>query len=165
MDQNRSIEILKMAILLETRGKAFYSTCAKNSENIAVKGIFETLAMEEDAHIKFLSEQYKEIKKNNHFAAIDLPKDSITVDQILTEEIKKSLSAAGFEAAAISSAIDMENRAIAVYSEQANIATDPEEKKFYQWLADWEKEHHKLLHKLDQELKEKIWFDNNFWPF
>jgi hypothetical protein len=36
---------------------------------------------------------------------------------------------------------------------------------FYQWLAEWERGHHQLLFQLDQELKEKIWTDNNFWAF
>ena len=83
----------------------------------------------------------------------------------MTEKLTDKISAAGFEAAAIASAIDMENRAIAAYTERAEHAEDEVERKFYQWLADWEKGHHKLLYKLDQDLKEKIWFDNNFWPF
>jgi rubrerythrin len=79
--------------------------------------------------------------------------------------LKDKISAASFEASAISLAIEMENKAIAAYSERAENAEDEEEKKFYQWLADWEKSHHKLLFQIDQEIKDKIWYDNNFWPF
>jgi rubrerythrin len=79
--------------------------------------------------------------------------------------VKKKISAAGFEAAAIAAAIDMEKRAIEIYSKQAERTDDPNERELYQWLADWEKTHLKILNKLDEDLKEKIWFDNQFWPF
>jgi len=32
-------------------------------------------------------------------------------------------------------------------------------------LADWEKGHHYWLHKINEDLKEQVWYDNNFWPF
>jgi rubrerythrin len=83
----------------------------------------------------------------------------------LSEKVKKEISAAGFEAAAISAAIDFENRAVEVYQGRANEATDPNEKEMYQMLADWERTHFRLLHKLDEDLKEQVWHDNNFWPF
>jgi rubrerythrin len=79
--------------------------------------------------------------------------------------MKNKISAAGYEAAAISAAIDMEKKAIEVYSNQAEISTDPNEKKLYNWLADWEKGHLKILSDLDNELRDKIWYDNHFWPF
>ena len=59
----------------------------------------------------------------------------------------------------------METKSIEVYSERAQAATDPNEKELYLWLADWEKGHHKLLVNLNKELTEKVWYDNNFWPF
>jgi rubrerythrin len=83
----------------------------------------------------------------------------------LSERVKKEISAAGFEAAAISAAIDFENRAIEVYQGRANNAMDPNEKEMYQTLADWERTHFHMLHKIDEDLKEQIWQDNNFWPF
>ena len=60
---------------------------------------------------------------------------------------------------------DMEKKAIEIYSKQAESAVDINEKKLFSWLADWEKGHLKILNDLDNELKEKIWFDNQFWPF
>ena len=91
--------------------------------------------------------------------------DDATVMEILSEEIKKQINAASFEAAAISAAMDFETRAVKIYSDRADSATDPNEKEMYQMLADWEKGHHYWLHKINEELKEQIWFDNNFWPF
>jgi len=87
------------------------------------------------------------------------------VNMILSPEIKNQISGAGYEAAAISASIDMENKAVEVYTEFANRSSDVSIKELFMWLADWEKGHVKILNELDNELKEKIWFDNNFWPF
>lgn len=168
MNMTKSAEdILKTAILLELRGKAFYTTAARESKSEAVRQIFTTMAEEEDEHIKFLSRQFAEFEKNGKFARNDAekPVDDTEASMILSERVKKEISAAGFEAAAISAAIDFENRAIEVYQERANSATDPNETEMYQMLADWERTHHRLLFKLNEDLKEQIWYDNNFWPF
>ena len=166
MEESKTLEILKTAILLERRGKAFYSQVAEQTKDPDVKNIFEIMAKEEDDHIRFLSEQFENYIKTKAFKTTAMPsEEDNTAEKILSENIKKNISAASFEASAIASAIDMENRAIAVYSERAESALDPEEKIFYKWLADWERGHHKLLYELDKELKEKIWNDNSFWPF
>jgi len=167
MDTNKVTDILKTAILLERRGKAFYSQVARQTESAAVKKIFEMMAEEEDEHIQFLSKQFSNYEKNHQFLK-NKPvehEDDASVVEILSEKIKKEISAASFEAAAISAAIDFENRAIEVYSSRAKEATDPNERETYDMLANWEKGHHQLLHKLNEDLKEEIWNDNNFWPF
>ncbi len=162
-----AVDILKEAILLERRGKAFYTTVARQSQSEAAKKIFEMMAAEEDEHINYLSKQFAHYDKNKEFMKPDAVNDvdDSTVMEILSEEIKKQVNAAGFEAAAISAAMDFETRAVKVYSDRAESATDPNEKEMYQMLADWEKGHHFWLHKINEELKEQIWFDNNFWPF
>ncbi len=167
MEHNdKTVDVLKTAILLERRGKAFYTQAARQSESKSAKKIFEMMAEEEDEHIDFLVKQFKNYNDHKEFL-IGEPhqEEDETVIQILTEKIKNEISAAGFEAAAIVAAIDFENRAIEVYSNRAKEATDPNEKEMYQMLADWEKTHHHLLHKLNEDLKEQIWNDNNFWPF
>jgi len=166
MEESKTLDILKVAILLERRGKAFYKKVSQQSENEDVRNIFETMANEEDEHIKFLSEQYLYYSKNQSFKPLKLTQpEENTATAILSENIKNNISAASYEAAAIASAIDMENRAIDIYTEQAKKATDVEEKNFYRWLAKWEKGHHKILFELEQDLIEKVWEDQNFWPF
>jgi rubrerythrin len=165
MEESKAIEILKTALLLERRGKAFYSQVAAQAADPDVKQIFEIMADEEDEHIKFLSEQFTHYKEHQRFKEVKFPKgENDTASEILSDKMKESISAASFEAAAISSAIDMETRAIEIYSSRAKQATDPEEKDFYQWLATWEQGHHKILFELDRDLREKIWNDNHFWP-
>jgi rubrerythrin len=160
-------DILKTAILLELRGKAFYTKAARETESEAVRKIFTMMADEEDAHIEFLSRQFGEYKKTGRFAKNPMTThiDDTEAVMILSERVKKEISAAGFEAAAISAAIDFENRAVQVYQGRADETADPNEKVMYQMLADWERTHHSLLYKLDEDLREEVWYDNNFWPF
>ncbi|HUV78646.1 MAG TPA: ferritin family protein [Desulfobacterales bacterium] len=167
MKQNTSLEILKQAILLERRGKAFYRKVAEKTESNGVRDVFETMAAEEQNHIDLLSEQFKAYGKEKKFIPGNY-KDSDSsrvASKVLTREIREKISAAGFEAASISAAILMEEHAVKLYSESAETTSDPEAKALYEWLARWEREHLGLLLDIDKALREKIWFDNQFWPF
>jgi rubrerythrin len=167
MENSKTVEILKTAILMEKRGQALYRTVAEQTQIEEVKNIFNLMAQEEQLHSEFLAKQLSEHARNQTLATLDLPaeNDHSLVNMLLNKDLKKKIAAAGFEAAAISAAIDMENNAIRIYGERAEAATDPNEKALFVWLSDWEKGHHKLLSQLDNELKEQVWYDNNFWPF
>ncbi|MCX6277612.1 MAG: ferritin family protein [Bacteroidetes bacterium] len=167
METQKALEILKMAILMEKRGHAFYSKVAEQTPDAEIKHIFLTMADEETQHVKFLSEQYISYEKDHVFKKVDLPdlaNEGFSA-LILSEDMKQKISSAGFEAAAISAAIDFEKRAVEVYAQQAETTSDPNEKALYHWLSNWEKGHLKILSDMDNELKEKIWNDNQFWPF
>lgn len=168
MDKNRAIHILKEAILLERRGKAFYSNAAESTKSDAAKKIFTLMAEEEEEHIKYLSTQFAHFAKTEEFLKPEAPgRDDaeVVTMKVLTEEFKKQVSAASYEAAAIAAAMDFELRAVKVYADRAIETNDPREKELYQILADWEKGHHEILQNLNDELKEEIWNDNKFWPF
>ena len=161
-------DILKEAILLETRGKLFYKTVAEKCDSPSTKKIFEMMAEEEAQHIKFLSKQFKNYTETHNFLIPEAPKENpeeTVVLKVLTDKIKKEINAASFESAAISSAIDFEMNAVNLYKSRAKEATDPNEKKLYSILAAWESEHSKMLVELNNSLKEEIWNDNNFWSF
>jgi rubrerythrin len=167
MDTTKTTDILKMAILMEKRGKAFYETVASQTKSEEVKKIFNIMAGEEQTHIEFLSRQFSSYQKNHEFSKGDYQgnQNGQIADLILNEKVKKEITAASYEAAAISAAIDMETKAIEVYSGRAAETNDPNEKELFLWLAEWEKGHHKILNDLNEELKQSIWFDNQFWPF
>jgi rubrerythrin len=168
MTATSPLDILKDAVLLERRGKEFYSAVAGQTKSEAVRKVFTMMAEEEDEHIRFLSGQYKAFMENHAFtppAEYHLKTAGVLATDVLSEAIRKEISAASFEAAAISAAIDFENRSIQVYSERALQASDFKEKETYRMLADWEKTHHKLLHFLNEELRQQVWNDNSFWPF
>lgn len=166
--ENQALNIIKKAILMEARGKALYQEVADKTSSPEVKKIFELMVAEEQTHIEYLSEQYKSFAKDKTFIKQDLQNaetDETIAKLILNPSIKQQISGAGFEAAAITAAIDMETKAIEIYNKWAEEATDEHEKALFKWLADWEKSHYEMLLKLDKELTEQIWFDNQFWPF
>ena len=63
MEENTTLEILKQAILLERRGKAFYQKVAEQTENKAIRDVFEMMVEEEQKHIHMLSEQFKSYRQ------------------------------------------------------------------------------------------------------
>jgi rubrerythrin len=158
--------ILKNAILLEKRGEAFYQKVADQAQSETVKEFFQFMADEEVTHVKMLSTQFKQYKSRKGFSRMDFKRTDHgrIANSVLTKDLKKEIAAADFEAAAIGAAISMEKNAIDLYSSRAAETTDLQEKKLYQWLADWELEHLNALLAIDKELKEKIWNDNSFWP-
>lgn len=165
MSESKALTILKRAILLETRGKAFYNKAAEEAKEGAIKDFFKMMAAEEVSHIKILSKQYKSYQTDGKFAPRSNDETpSLVADQVITDQLKANITAASFESAAISAAMGMEERAIKLYSQRADEATDPEEKSLYQWLAEWESQHLEMLAKIDREVTEAIWHDNNFWP-
>jgi rubrerythrin len=167
MKEDRTVEILKNAILLEKRGQVFYSKIAQQTSGKAVKAFFELMADEEVKHVEILADQFKAYRQNEKFNPGQYQENhepSISA-KVLTKELKEEISAADYEAAAISAAMAMEKNAIKLYSDRASDAADPNEKALYQWLADWEQQHLIFLAEIDKELTEKVWYDNNFWPF
>jgi rubrerythrin len=167
MSQDRTVEILKNAILLEKRGKSFYQKVAEQASGKAVKSFFEMMADEEIKHVKILADQYKAYQENQQFNPGDYSEKhgEQMASKVITAEFKKEISAADYEAAAISAAMSMEQNAIKLYEDRAAEAEDSNEKALYQWLAEWEMQHLHFLSEIDKELREEIWNDNNFWPF
>ncbi len=157
MPEDAALEVLKMALLLERQGKVFYEQVAAQTRSPAVRELFATLAAEEQKHAEIL------VERGGTAAPGPVP-DTLS-KLVLNREIRRQIGAASYEAAAISAAIDMENRAVALYSERAREAADPAERAMYQWLADWERTHQRFLARLHQELLEEIWHDSRFWPF
>ena len=167
MSEDKTTEILKNAILLEKRGQAFYGKVAEQATGKAVKEFFAMMADEEVKHVKILSEQFKAYQETHEFKPGEYNqnyKGSIA-PKVLTKDLKAEMSAADYEAAAISAAMAMEENAIKLYSNRAAEADDQNEKALYRWLADWEKQHLHFLSEIDKELTEQIWHDNSFWPF
>jgi rubrerythrin len=167
MSEDRTVEILKNAILLEKRGKAFYQKIAEQASGQAVKSFFEMMADEEVKHVKILTDQYKAYQQSQQFNPGDYSEKAgeQMASKVITAEFKNEISAADYEAAAISAAMSMEENAIKLYGDRAAEANDPNEKALYKWLAEWEMQHLHFLSEIDTELREEIWNDNNFWPF
>lgn len=167
MEEDRALDILKNAILLEKRGRSFYGAIAEKTANDAVRRFFSQMADEESEHIRVLSEQFKAYLKTKKFNPTDPARrhSKAVASEVLNRELRQQIAAADFEAAAIAAAMAMEKNAVRLYAQRAEEAQDANEKELYTWLADWEKSHLAFLAAIDREVTENIWHDNAFWPF
>ncbi len=162
---DKRLDIVKGAILLEHKGKALYESVTTTTEVEGVKELFKMLVREEEKHIDLLTRQYSLILKGQTLEAADLEQDDATVTAaIISDDVVKEVNGAGYEAAVISAALELEKNAVNFYSKQAEEAESEGEKHLYRWLTRWEKTHMMMLAKLDSEIRERIWYDNQFWP-
>lgn len=163
--KENTLDIIKGALLIEYRGKALYEQVAQKTENAAVKELFQMLVNEEVKHVEILSQQYKLVSAGGDFNATGLEKiKNPSIDQILTKQVVKEIKGAGYEAAVIDSALELEKKAVAYYGEKEAAASTDDEKKLFNWLVKWEKEHMIMLGQISNEIREQVWYDNNFWP-
>ncbi len=161
----KRLDIVKGALLLEYRGKALYESVTEATKVEGVKELFRMLVREEAKHIELLTKQYSRILKGETPDPSDLEKEDATVTaEVMSDDVVREVHGAGYEAAVISAALEFEKNAVNFYSEQAEKAESEGEKKLYRWLVRWEKTHMMMLARLDNELKEQIWYDNQFWP-
>ena len=152
-----------MALLLEMRAQVFYSSVAGQAKDTKVQAVFAHMAEEEHAHADFIKAHIASLEKDGTFADVDTHSEA--VEEVLDAKTRVEIIAAGYEAAAISAAIALEEKAVVFYTELEDRASDPEERKFYNWLANWERKHMVQLQEIDKALREEIWNDNNFWPY
>ncbi len=164
MTSNKVLDVLKQALLLEKKGFALYSEVAKHTQSGAAREFFQMMANEEKLHVAWVEKQFALAAKGRAFAEIEM-EDSPTADAVLTAKLKEEISAAGYEAAAISAAIALEENAIRIYSERAKETQDKEEKRMYETLVEFERQHLVMLLKINSEITQSVWFDNQFWPF
>jgi len=167
MEKSNTLTILKNAFLIERKGKSLYEKAMEHSSDDSVKAFFKDLVDDEQEHMNILEKQFKAFMKSGKFMAGGFENNgaAVVAPDILDETLKDKINAASFEATAITAAISFEEKAVKLYSLRSQEATDPEEKKMYNWLATWEKTHLKKLMALEASLIESIWHDNSFWPF
>ncbi len=164
MDDRRQ-DALKGAMLLEQRGQAFYRSAAEQTEVPEVRKMFELLAEEEQRHRQTLAKVYEELQRTGTFSAPSREGTATDVaGTVLSPEVMAEISSASYEAAAVYAAMALEERAVAYYREQEEAATDKAEQDLYRWLAEWETGHLNALMGMEEDLRQRIWHDQNFWP-
>lgn len=159
-------DILKKAIVLEQQGQNFYRSVASHTDSEAVRNIFEIMAREEKKHEQALVDQYKRYEESGNFKFEGiLGSQEEFSSKVINEDVRSQIQAASYEAASISAAIQMEQKTIDLYESRAKETGDPEEKKLFSELAQWEHSHANYLNDIYNDLLESVWYDQNFWPF
>lgn len=155
-------DVLKGAILFEERGRIFYEHAAQEAKSPGVREVFALLAQEEGRHRDYLAKMLAGLLRTGKMEKFSRPASDM-VSAVLTEDVKKGIEAAGFEAAAIYAGMALEERAVAYYRENAKKAP-PNLAELFEFLAQWEQTHWDLLFALDEELRQRIWHERGFWP-
>jgi len=161
-------EILKKAYQIEVDGYTFYSMAAERASKPAVQELFDKLARDEVQHKAYLQSVIGSYAERG-LAAFKMPHRDPDLKAftgtIFTEEFKKQAHGADFELGVLSIGMTLETNAIKYFSGAAQNTAEEEVKDFYQFLADWEKEHLDALQLLYNGVRQDFWSDGGFAPF
>jgi rubrerythrin len=148
-EQARTVEILQLAVQMETDGKEFYQKASRKSSNKLAKELFHHLAGQEDVHRKKFEEIYKALKRGQNWPDLEAQTGKEGKVKSLFAEATKALGSkfkiAESELEAIKAATDMEIRSYNLYHTRSAESTLPVEKQFYKTLAGEERGHHLAL--------------------
>ena len=162
------LEILRKAYQIELDGYTFYAMTAEKASKPAVKELFQKLAEDEVQHQEFLRAVARRYKAEGAAAfamarrAADL---SGLTDHIFTTRFKEQANGAAFEMGVLSVGLTLETNAMAHFNQAARTADSAEARGFYQFLADWEKQHFDALSSLSAAIRDDFWSTGGFAPF
>ena len=167
-NQKRVLQGLVRAMQAEREGHYFYKMAAGATEDPKGREVFTRLADEENGHFEFLRAQYKSLLETGRVdgstllgAAADLSGAS----PIFSERLRERIKDAHYEMTALAVAAQLEQDAEHYYRQEADVAADPEVKRFFLELAAWEARHYAAITAQADELKESYWADSGFAPF
>ncbi len=162
------LEILRKAYQIEVDGFTFYSMTATKASKPAVRELFDKLAHDEVQHQAFLKEvvrRYDERGTEAFRLNLRAPELSAFTAKIFSDRFREQAAGAEFEVAALSIGMTLESRAIDYFSGAAAGASDADVKQFYEFLADWERQHLDALSSLYNSVRADFWEQSGFSPF
>lgn len=153
-------DIIKIAIINEQEGYEFYNMAARNTENIDLKQLFETLADQENQHREWLKATFMNIAANK---ASDLTDVTPPVSPGIFDTQKLNQLGAG-ELSSIHAAILLEKNSMDYYKKHAIDAENETAKSLFAKLADWESSHMDMLEKIYEFARDDWWEQQRFSP-
>lgn len=174
-DKQKNLEALLLAIKTEKEGKAFYSEAAKTAKSQMARSTMESLARDEDFHILAIKTFYDKFEKDETWPDI---KEVFTSEQLKGGDIKtifsNALKNARNELKDIQSdeevyvkAFEFEKGGADLYKRLRDESTDPNQRKFYDFLYEMEKEHADILENSLKFLRnpDRFFQDQESWMF
>jgi len=148
-EQDRTTEVLQLAVRTEIDGKQFYLKASRKSSNKLGKDLFQQLAAEEDVHRRKFEQIYTALGRGQSWLDVEPPSEKGKRLRSLFSEATKALGskvkAGESELEAIRVALDMEKKSYDLYHSRSEESTLPVEKRFYEALAGEERGHHLAL--------------------
>ena len=162
------LDILRKAYQIEVDGYTFYSMTAERATKPAVQELFAKLAADEVQHQAFLRSIVGNYDaKGAEAFRLNLHAPSLRAfsDAVFTAKFREQAAGAEFEMGALSVGMTLEVNAIRYFTGAAAKAKEDEVREFYQFLANWEKQHHDALQHLYGSVREDFFTAGNFAPF
>lgn len=139
------IEALETALNNEQREKEFYLKNAQRTSNSLGKLMFKTIAADEDEHYHRILQLKETLQKESKWPeTIPLKVKDTEVKSVLkkfVDSIDTSQAADTTDMEAVEIAIDFETRGEQFYNKLRDSTTNPQEKTFFEMLANMEREH------------------------
>jgi rubrerythrin len=161
-------EILRKAYQIEVDGYTFYSMTAERASKPAVQELFDKLARDEVQHKAYLQSVIGSFQEKG-LAAFSIPHRDPDLKAftatIFTEEFKRQAHGAEVELGALSIGMTLESNAIQYFSGAAKNTAEQEVREFYEFLADWERQHLEALQGLYNGVRQDFWSESGFSPF
>lgn len=162
------LDILRKAYQIEVDGYTFYAMAGEKASKPAVQELFDKLACDELEHQGYLKGIVRGYEQKG-VAAFQVDRRTSALravsSTIFTEEFQRQARGAAFEMGVLSIGMQLETRAVGYFTQAANDASDAEVRDFYQFMADWEKEHFDALERLYSGVRQDFWAEGRFSPF
>lgn len=164
------LEVVKDAIRVENDGYQFYRVVEEKITDPKGKEVFSSLAKDETNHMQILKSLYQSIKEEGEYK-FDETKDmkhilqTTSENPIFSKEFKERIEQVQFEMAALSVGILLEKNSIEFYTKSARQSEDKDVKMLFNYLANWEGEHLRVLVQQQKLLQQDYWTEARFYPF
>lgn len=161
-------EVLRKAFQIEVDGYTFYSMTAEKAQNSAVQELFAKLAQDEVQHQAFLRQvmqHYDERGATAFSLGVHTPEMRAFTQHIFTDRFRQQAQGASFETAVLSIGMTLESNAIAYFSNAAEGSAETVVREFFEFLADWERQHLDALQTLFNSVRSDFWAESGFAPF
>ncbi|OGO77888.1 MAG: hypothetical protein A2Y23_03995 [Clostridiales bacterium GWB2_37_7] len=163
-----ALNILAYAIKREEQGEQFYLANISKVNSKATRSILEALAEMEKEHAVLLKSRYESLSKNGQWLPVleDIKGASFfqvryEVEKTTKADLQSDLS----DITILRMAYLIENDLAEFYNKAAESIDNPEGKKLFLALSEWEVEHKNALYKVYLEHFHENWFDAGFSPF
>jgi rubrerythrin len=156
-----ALAVIRRAIHDEITGQRFYRDASFYCIDPWAKEVFATLAQEEEEHTHLLLAEYESLSTGGQWldpdtarasaAQADITRitflDDEAADQLFPSQlsISDAIERTADDLSSLALGIEMEQRAIALYSDEAERLTDPAAKEAYWFLVEEETRHFEWL--------------------
>jgi rubrerythrin len=146
----QGLVVLRMGIQTEIDGYEFYTRAAEQAHAPRTKALFQSLAQDEIEHRKWLEAQDAALRRDGRWLQEVVEPGRTVRDPaeglpIFTEEHIIDIAEHTSELSALRMAVLIEQDAVTFYERAAGQIDDPVGKEMFRFLANFERQHRRLL--------------------